>query len=217
METFGIGSVPTFYTFLFHFVRLRRAASRLATLLALPIATFSAIHFKVIGVSCRNRAAMAAFRLPPLRWICNGSSGRPNSPCSSPRGVAQPLWDVPPAGRLDSRRGKGSRILDAEVASHLAKLKCGAITIKCKKWAPTRFRFGRTFVTVFSFRLSSRRTPAHQFNKQNVKSGHRPVSSWSPSVQPKAAVPGNPSMGINSFDPINLGHSTGGIPNNSIL
>ena len=84
--------VPLF-TFLFHLVRLARAASKLATLLALPIATCSAIHFKVIGVSCRNRAAMATFRLSPFcaglarfrrtvpirdrgRWVCNRLRGR---------------------------------------------------------------------------------------------------------------------------------------------
>ena len=113
----GNGSVPTFYTLLFHFVRLRRAASKLATLLALPIATCSAIHFKVIGVSCRDRAAIVTFRLSPLRRIRNCSSGELSRFGSSLRmGLAPAQSGLSPGASVHDMV-KSSRIIEGNDSS----------------------------------------------------------------------------------------------------
>ena len=109
-----------------------------------PIATCSAIHFKVVGCSSRNMRQWPPSVYPFCSRFATVGPGSLAALGHSPA-CRWSLWKVPPAGRLDSGRGKGSGYSTRRFKP-CGRLKCGAITDNCKKWAPTRF--GRQSVTL---------------------------------------------------------------------
>ena len=71
------------------------APCRLDTLVLLPIAGRSAIHFKVMGLSRRSRAAIDTFSLSPFRRFANsfcstGSEAVGRSPVGADKAVHAP-------------------------------------------------------------------------------------------------------------------------------